>query len=189
MTDLIPTTAFGTTTARTATHGALSMAEDVTTALASVALRRGADVPVPLGLPLPGPGGWAGADGAMAVCMGPDQWLILGADGAGGDFAADIAAAAPDCSVTEQTDGWVILDIRSKDDADGAPMAELLTRLVNLDPATLAPGRATRSQTGHLGIIALRLAPDRLLLLGLRSAAESLWQHLDGTLRRLAVPR
>lgn len=184
MTDLIPTTAFGTTTPRVVTHGPLTLAEDVTTALASVSLRKGGAVPALLGLTLPAPGQWVGGDGASAIWMGSEQWMILADNRADGDFAADIAAASPGCSVTEQTDGWVILDIQSTDGAE--PILTLLEKLVNLDPAALAPGRATRTRIEHLGVVVQRMAHDRLRILGMRSAAESLWHHLELTMTRMA---
>ena len=184
MTDLIPTTAFGTTQPKTATHGALTLAEVVTTALASLSLRQDAQMPASLDVNLPAPGEWTGRAGMMAIWLGPEQWMILGENRAGEDFTAEIATSAPGCSVTEQTDGWVIFTVTSA--TGSAPVQKLLEKLVNLDSEALAPGRALRTRAEHLGIIVLRRAPDAVMMLGMRSSAESLWHLLDLTAARLA---
>lgn len=185
MTDLIPTTAFGTTVPRRLSKGVWTLSEDVGTALASISAAPGTTPPAPFGLTLPGPGKWSQADGNRAFWMSPGQWMVMGADLAETDFAASVVDAAPDARVTEQTDGWLVLDLTSEQGA--APVPKLLEKLVNLDPATLGEGVATRTHCDHMGIFLLRLAPERLLILGMRSAADSLWHRLEFALEQAAL--
>ena len=177
MTDLIPLTALGAAAPRQAAIGALRLSENAGLALASLALRAGAPRPAPFGLDLPGPGGWTAGMGTAAFWTGPDQWMIEAEGRAHEDFARALAAEAPGCSVTEQTDGWVAIEIASA--AGPAPILRLLEKLVNLDPAGLGPGRATRTGLHHMSVFVLRRAPDRLAVLGMRSAAGSLWHALE----------
>lgn len=184
MPDLKPITALGGATPRTAAHGVLTIEENAGLALASLALRRGAARPAPFGLDLPGPGGWTAGGANAAFWTGPDQWMVEGPGRAGDDFAAELAAACPGCSVTEQTDGFAAFEVRSTDGA--APVLALMAKLVNLDPARLPPGSATRTGLEHMSVFVIRRAPDRLAVLGMRSAAASLWHALDAAARRLS---
>ena len=183
MSDLLPLTPLGAETPRRVTCGALTLAETPDLALASLALRRGAQTPAPFGLTLPGPGQRVEARGRAAFWTGPGQWMLEDAEDAGTDFAAELADAAPGCSVTEQTDGWAGFEIVS--DAGPGPLIALLEKLVNLDPATLGPGRATRTGLHHMGVFVIRRAENRLAVLGMRSAAGTLWHTLDLAVRRL----
>lgn len=187
MPDLIPTTALGGETARSVRHGALSLEENDSLALASVALRRGASCPAPFGLVLPGPGGWTAQGAVCAFWIGPDQWIVEGHGRAEGDFAAEVAALCPGCSVTEQTDGFVAFEIRS---AAGEPaILALMAKLVNLDPARFPPESAARTGLDHMSVFVIRRAPDHLAILGMRSAAGTLWHALESAISRLAETR
>ena len=101
----------------------------------------------------------------------------------GEDFAAEVLRNAPGCSVTEQTDGWVAVEIVS--DAGEGPILDLLERLVNLDPVTLRPGKASRTVLEHLGVFVIRRDEDRLAVIGMRSAGGSLWHALSTAAHRL----
>nr|WP_226898444.1 sarcosine oxidase subunit gamma [Mangrovicoccus algicola] len=180
---MIPMTALGGAAPRSRRHGALSLVERPDIALASLALRRGAVAPAPGGLVLPGPGGLASADGLAAFWTGPGQWMVEAAGQAEADFAAALAAMAPGCSVTEQTDGWACFEVAG----DAAALEALAERLVNLPAAALAPGRATRTVLHHMGVFALRRDPGCLALWGMRSAAGSLWHALDQAALRLTA--
>ena len=187
MTDLVPTTALGDAAPCTATFGSLTLTENDRLALASVALRRNMDVPAPMGLALPGPGpgDWVEGVGVAAFWTGPGQWMIEGPvpEDPREDFAAEVLRNAPGCSVTEQTDGWVAVEIVS--DAGEGPILDLLERLVNLDPVTLRPGKASRTVLEHLGVFVIRRGEDRLAVIGMRSAAGSLWHALSTAAHRL----
>jgi len=183
--DLSPITALGGTTARTVEHGALTLEENTGLALASLALRRGTTEPAPFGLGLPGPGRWTGNDTAAALWTGPGQWLFEGPGRAGSDFAATVAAACPGCSVTEQTDGFAAFEVRSA--AGEAPILALMAKLVNLDTAHFGPGAATRIGLGHMSVFVIRRATDRLAVIGMRSAAATLWHALETAAARRAI--
>ena len=187
MPELKPTTALGGETARAVTHGAVAIEENAGLALASLALRRDGAAPSPFGLRLPGPGLWEGNGRAAALWTGPGQWLIEGPDRAEGDFAAEVAAACPGCPVTEQTDGFVVFEVRSA--AGAEPVLALMEKLVNLDAARFGPGAATRTGLAHMSVFVIRRAADRLALMGMRSAAGTLWHALETAAARLAAPR
>ncbi len=183
MTDLAPLTALGAAAPRSAAFGALTLAENADLGLASLAQRRGAPVPVPMGLALPGPGLWHAGNGLAAFWTGPGQWMIEAPGRAAEDFAAALKRAAPEASVTEQTDGFCAFEIASS--AGPAPIVALLEKLVNLDAGAFGPGSATRTGFEHMSIFVIRRAEDRLAVLGMRSAAGSIWHALETAARRL----
>ncbi|MGE3371445.1 MAG: sarcosine oxidase subunit gamma [Rhizobiaceae bacterium] len=183
MTDLTPITALGAAAPADHRLGRLRITENTQLALASLALHRGAMQPAPMGLNLPGPGYWAAGQGVAAFWSGPDQWMIETEGRAGEDFAVILAGEAPDCSVTEQTDGWAAFEIVS--DAGGAPIRALMEKLVNLDAERFVPGSATRTNLHHMGVFLIRRAEDRLAIFGMRSFAGALWHVLAQTAERL----
>lgn len=184
MPDLIPVPALGGAAARSLRCGVLSLEENDGLALASLALRRGAARPSPFGLDLPAPGKWVGKDAVAAFWTGPDQWMVEGHGRASDDFAAEVAALCPGCSVTEQTDGFVAFDIVS---AAGEPaILALMAKLVNVDPADFPAGSATRTDLAHMSVFVIRRAPDRLSILAMRSAAATVWHALETALARAA---
>ncbi|MFH5774795.1 sarcosine oxidase subunit gamma [Paracoccus sp. NGMCC 1.201697] len=180
MTDLQPICALGAPTPRTARFGGLSLAENSDLALASVALRRGGSAPA---LPQPGPGEWVEADGIAAFWTGPEQWMVEGPGRAETDFAAEIATRAPGASVTEQTDGFVAFEAEGPAPA----IVQLLERLVNVDAGRFGPGSATRTGFHHMSIFVIRRAENRLAILGMRSAAGTIWHGLAEAAERLEV--
>lgn len=180
MTDLAPITALGADLPQTRRFGALEIAENSGLALASLGLRTGAVAP---DLVLPGPGEWVQSGDLAAFWTAPDQWMIEGAGAASSDFASRIAASAPDCSVTEQTDGFVAFEIRSE---QGAPLIEaMLAKMVNIDKSRFGPGHATRTVLHHMSVFVIRRADDHLAVLGMRSAAGTIWHALIQTAERL----
>ncbi len=179
MTDLLSVSALGQMAPRVMSHGALTITENSGLGLASVALRRGAALPHPFGLRLPEPGLWAAGQGMAAFWTGPGQWMIEAEARAEDDFARDVTAHAPGCSVTEQTDGWVCYEIASVMGAD--PVLDLLAKLVNIDAAAFGPGCATRTGLEHMSVFVIRRAADRLAIYGMRSSAGSLWHAIEAT--------
>lgn len=186
MTDLQPTTALGATAPRHATFGALTLTENATLALASLARRHDGASAAPAGLRLPGRGGrWS--DGPVsAFWTGPDRWMIEAEDRAPDDLAGALAQAAPGWSVTDQTDAWVALDITYQ--AGHPAVHALLAKLVNLDPAAFGKGTATRLLLHHLSVHIL-FGDDRIRILGPRSSAASLWHALVSAASRLEPDR
>ena len=187
MTDLTPITALGARAPARHAFGALTIAENAGLALASLALRRDAAQPAPLGLALPGPGAWQAGQGVAAFWTGPGQWMIEAEERAAEDFAAVLAGEAPGCSVTEQTDGWTAFEIVS--DRGGAPIRALMEKLVNIDAAAFGPGSATRTGLHHMSVFLIRRAEDRLAVIGIRSLAGALWHALGETAGRLKGER
>ncbi|MEM8732087.1 MAG: sarcosine oxidase subunit gamma [Pseudomonadota bacterium] len=183
MAEIFATNAFGAPEPREAVVGSVTLRERMDIALASVALRADAARPAPFGLTLPEPGFFAESESANAIWMAPGHWLIEGPGRAELDFAAEVESAAPGCSVTEQTDGWVILDLEGPE----GDLEQLRERLVNLPAETLSPGKATRSLVHHMSVLLIRRSPDRLSVMGMRSMAGSLWHALHGTAERYAV--
>ncbi|MGR3802879.1 sarcosine oxidase subunit gamma [Marinibacterium profundimaris] len=180
MTDLIPEPALGADAPMRREIGAVTLTERTDVGLASLALRAAASEPAPFGLILPGPGDSVVLQDKGAFWTGPGQWMIEGSEN--GDFAATVAAEAPGCSVTEQTDGWVVLDLVAPAEALGT----LLERLVNLPPEALTPGKATRTLMHHMSVVLIRRSDSRLTVMGMRSLAGSLWHALEDTAARLA---
>ncbi|MDX8455292.1 sarcosine oxidase subunit gamma [Mesorhizobium sp. VK9D] len=183
MADLKTVTALGAATPHLVSFGPLEVRENHDQAIASLALRRGASRPVPYGLDLPGPGSYLSADGVFALWTGPGQWM-LGAKGrAAEDFEADLKQMAPDCSVTEQTDGWITFEIASR--AGPNPIHALLSKLVNIDLADFAVGSAMRTGLEHLSCFVIRRSETNIAVLGARSSARSLWHALETAAKRV----
>lgn len=183
MTDLTPMTALGSQTARIQTHGALTLTETPDLALASISLRKNAVQPDIKGLVLPSVGRWSAHGGLAAFWMGPDQWMIEARGLGDTGVAHTVKEAAPECSVTEQTDGFVAIEIQS--DAGGAPIRALLGALVNLDANTFDTGSAARTGLEHMTVFVIRRAEDRLAVIGMRSLAGSLWHAVEQAAKRL----
>lgn len=171
MTDLTPICALGGAAPQSRRIGAVTLTENADLGLASLALRQGGAAPQ-IGLALPGPGGWAAGEGISAFWTGPEQWMVEFPGRAAGDVAAQIAA--PGCSVTEQTDGFVAFEIAAPE----PQLLALLSKLVNVDPARFAPGSATRTGFHHMSVFVIRRAADRMAMLGMRSAAGTIWHAL-----------
>lgn len=178
MTDLTPMGALGTAGPAAARHGALTLTEDCAITLLSLALRD--ETSTLADLPLPGPGAYARSGVLAAFWTGPGQWMVESRDAAAARAAI---AALPGARMTEQSDGWVVIRIRSE--AGAPPLRALTEKLVNLPAETLAPGRATRCQLHHLNCLVTRPAETELCVMTLRSAALSLWHALEATARRL----
>ncbi|CAN0584236.1 unnamed protein product, partial [Ectocarpus sp. 12 AP-2014] len=181
VTDLVASTAFGGTDPMVETVGPLKLSERVDIGLSSLALRAGVARPSPFGLALPGPGEAAAGQSVRCFWAAPGQWMIEGQGRADEDFAAAVAAEAPGCSVTEQTDGWVIIDIEGPAKA----LETLRERLINLPASALAPGKATRTLMHHMSVFVIRRSDDRLTVMGMRMLAGSLWHTLTETAGRL----
>nr|WP_246734894.1 sarcosine oxidase subunit gamma [Chelativorans sp. ZYF759] len=177
-----PITALGAAQPRLASFGALEIRENADLALASLALRFGTREPTPFGLTLPRTGRWVAGEGVAALWTGPGQWMIEAQGRVELDFTAELKQVAPGCSVTEQTDGWVAFEIISR--AGSMPLESLLSKLVNIDPADLGPGRATRTGLDHMSCFVIRRGAAHVALLAARSSAGSLWHSLETAAKR-----
>ena len=153
--------------------GPVRLTEVVDVALASLAARLGREEEVArraaaAGIPLPGPGRAEQGAAWGALWLGPSQWMLEAPLASHEDVAAHLGPVFGDAaSITEQTDAWARLDVEG-------PLAPLMERLCNLDLAAFGPGSATRTLMEHVGVLAIRRAPDRVSLLAGRSFAGSL---------------
>ena len=159
----------GNSAPQTDTVGPITIAENTSIALASLATRKGRDADVAtatqaLNITLPGPG--RATDTAM--WLAPDQWMIEAPFNTHEDIAAHLKLAFKDAaSIAEQTDAWVRFDLR------GADLHALFERLCNLDTRAMQPGHATRTVIEHLGCYVI-CRNTGFTLLGPRSSAKSL---------------
>lgn len=175
MTDLTPITALGAKTARKETYDALTLSENPELALASLALRRDQTPPSPFGLRLPDPGHCADKGSVAAFWTTPGQWMIEAPGRANEDFAARLEEEVPGGSISEQTDAWTAIEITAK---NSAALEALMQKLVNLDPAQIAPGHAARTGLEHMSVYLIRRSETHLAVMGMRSFAAALWHAL-----------
>ena len=185
MPDLTASTALGDHVPRTVTHGGLTLEENTSRALASLTLQRGGMQPMPFGLHLPAPGGWASSERIAALWTGVGQWMIEGEGQAETDFAGEIAAQCPGCAVTEQTDGFVSFEVRAT--AEASLIQALTEKLLNLNPSRLKPGMGCRTAFHHMNVFVIRRSQLQMTIMGMRSAAASIWHELETAAARLAV--
>ena len=184
MSDLVAVTAFGRTDARHVRLGSFVLAEQVDIGLASFAMRRDAAAPHIEGFQLPEAGAWVEGGAISAFWTGPAQWMIEAKGRAQDNLEKHLGTAVPEAAVTEQTHGWVILEILSE--AGPRPIERAMEKLVNCDPARFGPGKATRTGIQHMSVFVIRRSPELLAVLGMRSMAHSLWHALETAVARLA---
>ena len=134
-----------------------------------------------LGLALPGPGLADLAAEWQALWLGPEQWMVMADITAHEDIAADLLAAfGTAASVTEQTGGWVCLDV------SGVALPALFERLCPLDTRAMQPGSGTRTVIDHLGCYLIRTAPEQWRMFGPRSGAACLLHALTMAAQAIA---
>lgn len=166
--------------------GTVDIAERPEVALASLACRRGQAPAVvaaalAIGLSLPGPGKASAGVPFSALWLGPEQWLVMADNTTHEDIATILAAAfGQSASITEQTGGWLCLDLRGPD------LPRLFEILCPLDTRAMQPGSGTRTVIEHLGCYVICLAPDQFWLFGPRSSALSLHHALVTAARAIA---
>lgn len=165
--------------------GPVTIAEVVTTSLASLASRLGREAEVAVlaaaaDLPLPGPGHHQQAETYGAFWLGPEQWMVEAPYATHADIAANLRATfGAAASVTEQTDAWVRFDVTAPD------LPGMFERLCAFDLRRAKPGAATRTVIDHLGCYVIVRTAETLTILGPRSSAHSL-QHALITAARSA---
>lgn len=181
MTDLRPLTALGHSAPMQTIIGPFSACERSDLGIASLV----STAPVsPFGLSLPDAGHMtSNGAGDMAIWSGQNQWMIL-SDGAGDtDFAAKLAEDLTPalCKITEQTDAWVAFEISGNEMA----LSAALSHLVNLPLQTLTTGCAMRTLVHHMNVFVIRPDAGKVIFLGMRSQAGSLWHALDSVMQRI----
>ena len=174
---LKPLSALGREFLSVETIGPLRLAEDMDTALASLAARRGreaevAELAAGNGIPLPGPGQAASQSTWGAFWVSPEMWMVEAPYSTHEDIVVHLKPLFGEAaSITEQTDAWARFEVTG-------PLPPIFERLCNLDLGRFGPGSATRTVIEHLGVYAIRRAPDSMTLLGPRSSADSLHHAL-----------
>ena len=170
---LKPLTPLGHASPQTDMIGPVTIAENTSVALASLATRNGRSADVvqaaqSLNIALPTPG--RASDNAL--WLAPDQWLIEAPFATHEDIVAYLKPAFNDAaSITEQTDAWVRFDL------SGPDLHAMFERLCALDTRAMHPGHATRTVIEHLGCYVTCRAAG-FSILGPRSSAKSLHHAL-----------
>jgi sarcosine oxidase subunit gamma len=185
---LAPRPPLGNSAPRRETIGPYTLTEVTGHALATSAPRRdGAAVVASalaarFGLALPGPGGLARAGALRIFSSARDQWMIETPLEGHEDIAALVAGVlGPVASVTEQTDGWVRIDV------DGADLPRLFERLTPADLRGQEGPAAIRTAIEHVGAFVVReVAGGPVSVYALRSFAGSIWHAIAAAARAVA---
>jgi len=156
--------------------------------VARFSLRAGAEVrgalSAALALDLPERiGGRAGRDRCEALCLGPDEWLILAPEADAGRISESCAGIYPDAphSLTEITDREVTCRI------DGPKAAELLTLGCPRDIDSIAPGHARRTIFDGATVVLWRDAEQSFRLDVWRAFAPHVFALLETGCAELAA--
>jgi heterotetrameric sarcosine oxidase gamma subunit len=179
VTDLQAITALGAFAPFEIQVGNLTIRENTNLALASLSVSRGQGVPMLMGMTLPDVGQCAVGSEVSAFWTAPNQWFIEGQGRAHEDFAASVKTAAPECFVTEQTDGWVAFDVYS--DNGIRPVEGLLEKLVNIDVDGLKDGTAVRTGLHHMSVYLIRRGDTHVTIMGMRTFAAALCHAIEST--------
>lgn len=185
MHDLAPLNALGGADPREAQIGSVILREHVGFALASVTARQvnGAACKDALarllGAPVPGPDQAVLSEPYAALWIAAESWLVAAPSDGHEDLAARLAeemgAAA---SVTEQSDGWVTIDL------EGADVPDMLERLCPAPVRRMQGGAARRTTIHQMGCFLIcRGTHASFRLIGPRSSADSLWHALEQAAR------
>ena len=114
-----------------------------------------------------------------AISMAADQLFLIfphRSPNASAEVQDKLAGAG---YTTDQTDGWVILEITGPD------TLAALERLCPLDLAAFPDNATARTMTEHLGATIIRLQSDRFLLLSARSSAASFLHAVETSYRNV----
>jgi sarcosine oxidase subunit gamma len=113
------------------------------------------------------------ADGREAACLGPDEWLLLGPDGAGPGLVARAGAAGVPHAAVDVTDREVTWRVA------GPGAADLLAMGVARDLRGIRPGRAHRTLFGDVTVILWRDGEEAWRIDAWRSFAPHLAALLE----------
>ncbi len=173
--------------ARETRIGTTTLSERSDMALVSLGVKRGAQVPVPMGVSLPGPGNWHGGRGLGAFWTGPGQWMLEAENVSEADMTRNLRHGMPGLSISAQGANRVMLELVA---CDASTIEELVARLTDLEVASFAPGSARSAHLGGTEIFAIRRSFNRLALLVARQDSSHIWQVVNRALvARAAAPR
>ncbi|WMS44756.1 sarcosine oxidase subunit gamma [Acuticoccus sp. MNP-M23] len=126
-------------------------------------------------LPLPRRIGEVGeAEGYTVFCLGPDEWMLIGA----GEAAAP---AAPGCAVIDISDREVAFAL------SGSGVMDAVAAGCPRDLRRFAPGTAVRTLYAGVDVIVWRQAADRFEIHVWRSFAPFVRHRLETVARELAL--
>ena len=170
----------GATEARVDEFDGLTVAENITFELASLAQRRGkekafaAAAKKMLKVALPGPGKAKSEGQNMVFNSGAGQWFAEMAPLKSGDIASKLTKGfGASASITEQTGGWCRFDLQ------GENAISTMERICAVDFAMMKANDATRSVVEHIGVFILcRKSGTDFTIYGPRSSAGSLHHAL-----------
>jgi len=132
-------------------------------------------------LALPEPGRSVATDETRAVWMAEDQTMLILGNG-DADAEARVQSALKDAGyTTDQTGGWVILEV------SGPDTLSALERIcpIDLDASSFPDDAAARTLMEHLSVLLIHLGPERFWLTGASSSAASLAHALDISYRNV----
>ena len=170
---LKPLAPLGRAMPQTDAIGPVTITENTSMALASLATRKGCDADVAkaaktLNIRLPAPG--HASENALWLAEG--QWMIEAPFDTHEDIVAYLKPAfGAAASLSEQTDAWVRFDLT------GPNLHAMFELLCNLDTRAMRPGDGTRTVIEHLGCYVVCRSAG-FTILGPRSSAKSLHHAL-----------
>jgi sarcosine oxidase subunit gamma len=148
------------------------------------ALERTDPVHGAFGCPIPTTPCTAGSQGTRAALwLGPDEWLLIGEDGAQARIESGFAAIAGQVpfSLVEVSHRNIAVLIAGDAAADilaaGCPL--------DLDPAAFPVGSCTRTLFGKCEVVLWRTGASRFRLEFWRSYAEYVWDFLEAACREV----
>lgn len=174
MPNLYALSPLGFATPHTETIGDFTVIEIIDRAMASVISRKGYEDAVTAILEKilkqPAPSiGECRAGNIDAFWIGQSQWMLAAPFADHEDIVASfIEKFKGKASLTEQTDGWCRFAV------SGSGIDRLCSLLCNADMRRLKAGGVTRTAIEHIGCFVLRLADDKIQIIGPRSSAGSL---------------
>jgi sarcosine oxidase subunit gamma len=185
--DLEPITAFGLAEPTVFATKSCQLKERPDVALASVAARLCQEdacrsvITDLLGAESPRPSGWLVSDIYSAFWIGPDQWMFRADFSEVEDIAARLKASFGNtASITEQTDGWVTLDLMGEVEA-------VLELVCNVDLRTRSVGYASRTAIHHTGCFVVIEARDRVCIYAPRASAGSVFHGISQAMTSAAT--
>ncbi len=154
--------------------GSFTVSEIIDRAMVSVTSRKGCEIAVTtilekiLKQSAPAIGEYR-AGTIDAFWTGQSQWMLAAPLADHEDIVASFSKKFKGkASLTEQTDGWCRFAV------SGSDIDRLCSLLCNIDMRRLRAGGATRTAIEHIGCFVLRLADDKIQIIGQRSSAGSL---------------
>ena len=127
------------------------------------------------GLEMPSPTLSVTSDGARAVRTAPDQMLLIFSHPEPNAEAAVQKKLDGAGYTTEQTDGWVILEVT------GDTVHAVLERMspVDLSPHAFPVNATARTLMAHMGVLVVRTDDKEFLLMSASSSAASLLHEVE----------